>query len=102
MVPVLAAYCFNGVIIIIHTLSFPGAFAPSGVIGGGPRSHGDKNPPRGRYADAVGNQGIGDQPQDEPGMPEVIELRRGLRECRARSAETAAAAGAGRRVQIGA
>jgi signal transduction histidine kinase len=38
MVPVLAAYCFNAFIIIVHTLSFPGAFAPSGVIGGGPQT----------------------------------------------------------------
>ena len=32
---VLAAYCFNGFIITSHTLSFPGTFAPAGVIGGG-------------------------------------------------------------------
>jgi signal transduction histidine kinase len=38
MVPVLAAYCFNAFIIIAHTLSFPGAFAPLGVIGGGPQT----------------------------------------------------------------
>jgi signal transduction histidine kinase/FixJ family two-component response regulator len=38
MVPVLAAYCFNAFIIVVHTLSFPGAFAPAGVIGGGPQT----------------------------------------------------------------
>jgi hypothetical protein len=38
MVPVLAAYCFNGFIIIAHTLSFPGVFAASGVLGGGPQT----------------------------------------------------------------
>ncbi|MBV8193121.1 MAG: MASE4 domain-containing protein [Alphaproteobacteria bacterium] len=35
LLAVLAAYCFNGFIIVVHTLSFPGAFAPDGVIGGG-------------------------------------------------------------------
>ena len=34
----IAAYLFTGCMAVVHTLSFPGLFAPGGLLGAGPQT----------------------------------------------------------------